>query len=439
MSERVHDKANASATRGISARAERAAHLPIGALMKRALAQPELVSLAAGFVDQQSLPVEAARSAAAASLAQLEPARAALQYGTTAGDATLRAQVLERVLAQDAAARQLPGPASAPGRARPELEHVVLTAGSNQLLYLLAETLLDPGDIVLCDAPTYFVFMGIVRTAGARAIGIASDAAGMRMDALRAELERLADVGELARVKAIYVMSYFDNPRSMSLSAARRPELCELAAAYAREHPIYVIEDAAYRELRYAGADEASVHSHDRAQCVVYAGTFSKSFSPGIRVGFGILPPQLVAPLLSLKDNLDFGSPHWNQRVVSEALRLGLYEPQVAELRARYAHKRDALLDALATHLPGAVRVTRPDGGLYVWAELTESIDTGPTGSLFDLALEEGVMYVPGAYFFPDAAAPRNLMRLSFGVQSGERIDLGIQRLARALARVAAS
>lgn len=416
---------------GISARARRAADLPIGALMKRALAQPELVSLAAGFVDQQSLPVEATRSAAAGSLAQPEPARAALQYGTTAGDATLRAQVLERVLAQDAAA------GSGVGRAQPELEQVVLTAGSNQLLYLLAEALLDPGDIVLCDAPTYFVFMGIVRTAGARAIGIASDAAGMRMDALRAELDRLADAGELARVKAIYVMSYFDNPRSVSLSAARRPELCEIARAYAGDHPIYVIEDAAYRELRYAGDDEASVHSYDRADCVVYAGTFSKSFSPGIRVGFGILPTQLVAPLLSLKDNLDFGSPHWNQRVVSEALRLGLYEPQVAELRARYAQKRDALLAALAAHLPGAVRASHPDGGLYVWAELTDPIDTGAvgSGSLFDLALEEGVMYVPGAYFFPDAAAPRNFMRLSFGVQSCERIDLGIERLARALAR----
>lgn len=416
--------------RALSARAGRAAGAPIGYLMEKALANPELVSLAAGFVDQHSLPVDAARAAAHALLSHPDLARAALQYGTTSGCSTLRAQVLERVLAQDVAAG-----GSAPNVA---LEQVVLTAGSNQLLYLLAEALLDPGDIVLCDAPTYFVFTGVLRALGARAIGIASDGEGMRIDALTEELARLRAAGEHGRVKAIYVMSYFDNPRSVSLSRPRRSELVRVA----RDHdpPLYVIEDAAYRELRYRGDDLPSLLSEPgAAEHVIYAGTFSKSFSPGVRVGFGFLPEPLVAPVLSLKDNLDFGSPHLNQRIVSEAMRLGSYEPHVAALRAMYARKCASMVAALERELGSAARFTRPDGGLYVWLELAPelALDTGGRSRLFELALEEGVLFVPGEYCFPDAnvTPSRSAMRLSFGVQSEARIALGIERLARAVAR----
>jgi 2-aminoadipate transaminase len=417
---------------GLSLRAGWAADSPIAYLMHAALSQPALVSLAAGFVDQQSLPVEATRSAALALLADPDLARAALQYGSTAGDSVLRGQVLAGVLAQDSAASDAGG--AVPTLA-PTAEQVVLTAGSNQLLHLLAEVLLDPGDIVLCDAPTYFVFMGLIRNMGARAVGIDSDEGGMRLDALEGALQQLSAAGELPRVKAIYVMTYFDNPRSVSLAPARRPALCELAKRYSQSAPIYVIEDAAYRELRYVGDDQASIRAHDHdGSTVVYAGTFSKSFSPGIRVGFGILPRALVGPVLAIKGNLDFGSPHLNQRIVSEALRLGLCEPHAATLREVYARKRDAMLAALARELGGAVRYTRPDGGLYVWAELNDAIDTGPSGPLFERALEQGVLYVPGVYCFPDAThAPSNCMRLSFGVQSEARIALGIERLARAI------
>ncbi|HEX2675249.1 MAG TPA: aminotransferase class I/II-fold pyridoxal phosphate-dependent enzyme, partial [Polyangiales bacterium] len=198
-------------TSGLSKRSSWAADQPIGFLMQKALAHPELVSLAAGFVDQASLPVDAARSAALGALSDVTLARAALQYGTTAGDPELRAQLVERL-------KNLDGPA-APSAS---VEQVILTAGSNQMLWLLADALLDPGDLVLCDAPTYFVFMGVVRNMGARAVGITSDEHGMRPDALEAELERRKAAGELSRVKAIYVVSYFDNPRSVSLAPERR-------------------------------------------------------------------------------------------------------------------------------------------------------------------------------------------------------------------------
>jgi 2-aminoadipate transaminase len=420
---------------GLSARANLAGDQPIGELMNRALAQPELISLAAGFVDQPSLPVEATQSAALAVLADPERARVALQYGTTAGDPGLRRQVLERVRAQDRQDPQAPSQAPAP-----ELERVVLAAGSNQILYLLAEALLDPGDIVLCEAPTYFVFAGIVRGRGARAIGVTCDASGMDIGALEAQLEQHARRGELARVKAIYVMSYFDNPRSISLARERRGALVALAKRYSQHQTLYVIEDAAYRELRFAGADCASLYAHDSSgETVVYAGTFSKSFSPGVRVGFGIMPAALSDAVLKLKVNLDFGSPHLNQHIVSQALRLGLYEPHVALLRSLYARKLASMLAALDHELgePGLCRYTRPEGGLYVWVEVLSGVDTGLHGPLFERALEEGVLYVPGGYCFPEPTETSHaFMRLSFGVQSEQRIPDGIAKLARALRSV---
>ena len=419
----------------LSARARGAADPPISRLMHAALSRPELVSLAAGFVDQASLPVEATRGAIDGVLEDPACARAALQYGTTAGDLPLREQVLSRVLEQDAHDERVPV-----ARCVPRPEQVVLTAGSNQLLYLLAESLLDPGDIVLCQAPTYFVYLGILRTLGARAVGVRCDDAGLCCDELEATLLRLADSGELARVKAIYVMSYFDNPRSLSLPRERRAELIDIARRFARAQPIYIIEDAAYRELRFGGDDAASLRAHDAdGDIVAYTGTFSKAFAPGIRVGFGILPEALKQAVLDLKGNLDFGSPLFNQRIVSEALRRGLYEPHVAALRDVYARKLDAMVQALDTQLgqPGLARYNRPQGGLYVWASLPRGIDTSVGAGLFERALDEGVLYVPGAYCYPEPdAEARRTVRLSFGVQSEARIAEGVERLARALRRM---
>jgi 2-aminoadipate transaminase len=417
---------------GWSRRALAVADSPISGLMRRALEQPELISLAAGFVDQASLPVEATHSAALALLSDPEAARAALQYGSTAGHGELRDQVLALVLAQDAAAMSGVVPAS-----RPDREQVVLTAGSNQILALLADALLDPGDCVLCDDPTYFVFAGLVQSVGARCVGIASDEHGMRSDALAAELARQAAAGTLERVKAIYVMSYFDNPRGVSLAAERRAALVALAQEYSRKQRLYIIEDAAYRELRFEGADVPSLRAHDASgETVIYAGTFSKSFAPGVRVGYGIFPQALARVVLALKGYRDFGSPHLNQCLVSRVLSLGLYAPHVALLRAVYARKAECMLRALDAEIAplGVCRYQRPKGGLYVWLELPQRLDTSEQGELFAHALALGVLYVPGAYCFgAQSEDTRSHMRLSFGVQSEERIGAGIARLARVI------
>lgn len=415
-------------TSSISQRARRAGGQPISHLMQKALAQPELVSLAAGFVDPHTLPIDPVRQAIELVLSDPLRARAALQYGTTPGYLPLREAVADELIASD----------SLTGDAAPSADRIVITAGSNQMLHLLAETLLDPGDIVLCAAPTYFVYLGLLHNLGVRTVGVASDADGLVCDAVEETLLALEQQHELHRVKAIYVVSYFDNPSGATLSLERRRHLVELAQRWSKEHKIYVIEDAAYRELRLDGPEVPSMLAADPdGDTVIYTQTFSKSFSPGLRVGWAVLPEPLVAPLCEQKGNLDFGSPNFAQHVIAAALERGLVAEQVLRLRAAYRVKRDAMLAALERHmrrLPG-VHWVRPDGGLYVWLTLPEQIATGPEGQLFERALAEGVLYVPGEYCYaPEGmTVPGNRIRLSYGVQSPERIETGIAALARAV------
>jgi 2-aminoadipate transaminase len=413
----------------LSGRAKRAGGQPISRLMTLALADPTLISLAAGFVDQQTLPVEIMGRAMEQVLSDPAEARAALQYGTTLGDARLRQLVLDRLRHADG------NPES---ERKLSIDQVVLTAGSNQLLYLVADALLDPGDIVFCATPTYFVFLGVLDNLSARAWGIATDAEGIIPAAIDEQLRHLERRGELARVKAIYVTSYFDNPTSITLSASRRLELVNLVERWSRTSRIYLIEDAAYRPLRYAGDDLPSLRSFDTTgETVIAAETFSKSFAPGVRVGWGILPPALVEPVASLKGNFDFGSPHLNQRLMSAVLEMGLLDQHIARLTSGYQRKLAAMLaaaDAFLTDIPG-VHWRRPSGGLYVWLVLPPGLNAGMGSALWRHALAEHVMYVPGEFCFAAKGHPveRNTMRLSFGIQQPDKIHDGIEALSRAI------
>ncbi len=421
---------------GLSQRAIAASGQPISYLMHKALAHPELISLAAGFVDQASLPVETADEAWDIVFGDPRRARAALQYGTTPGHPPLREAVLAQLVADDLAAK-----APTDAIRGISVDQVVVTAGSNQMLHLLADTLLDPGDIVLCAAPTYFVFLGILQNLGARSIGVATDAGGIIPEALDEALRHIDRAGELARVKAIYLVSYFDNPTSITTAGARREPIVQLAKRWSRRGRIRILEDAAYRALRYDGPDEPSLRAFDsEGDTVIHTQTFSKSFSPGVRVGWGILPRDLVEPVCDQKGNIDFGSANLNQQLMAAVMEKGLLEPHIDMLRETYRAKQAAMLAAADEFLAplAGVRWMRPKGGLYVWLELPENDPTGPTGRLFDAAVHEGVLYVPGEYFYPSEGVPasHSTIRLSFGVQSPERIRAGIEGLSRAIRSV---
>lgn len=415
----------------LSAASERTTSPAISSLMQMALANPGLISLAAGFVDQESLPVAATASEAASLARDGREARRALQYGTTAGDPALRGRLAGLLETSERVS---------PGTFEDLLPRTVVTTGSQQLLYLVAEALLDPGDIVLVESPTYFVFLGVLESRGARAVGVATDEHGLRLDDLERTLASLEAEGHLDRVKFIYTVSEHSNPSGISLGADRRGALLKLAREWSKRHRIFILEDSAYRGLTYDGTEPPSVWRHDiesGGDTVILARTFSKTFSPGLKTGYGVLPVELVEPVLRLKGNHDFGSANFNQVLIGRLIAGGHYERQVGALVTRYRAKRDVMLAALDEHF-GAIEGaswTRPAGGLYVWLTLPEGLDTGFAGPFFQHCLSTGVLYVPGAYAFAGepAAVPGNHARLCFGVPGEEDLAEGVRRLAGAL------
>ncbi len=398
--------------------------------MQTALENPEIVSLAAGFVDQQSLPVEVVDPAVSELLADPIEGRRALQYGTTIGDQALRSRLVGEL------EREGGIPA---GTYRDAVPRTVVTTGSAQLIYLVCEALLDPGDIVLVESPTYFVFLGPIETRGARAIRIPIDDGGLRLDDLEATLQRLDAEGQLERVKLIYTIPEHANPTGISLAAERRGPLVEIARKWSRKHQILVLEDAAYRNLSFGAAEPPSVWSHDtRGDTVILARTFSKTFSPGLKLGFGVLPEALVDPILDLKGNHDFGSANFNQRLLERVLGNGSFRRHVERLSGLYRRKCSTFLAALDESigsLDPEIHWTRPEGGLFVWMTVPDGLDTGFDGPLFSRCVREGVLYVPGEFAFADEPPPRprNHLRLTFGVPSESELVEGARRLGAAL------
>ncbi len=365
-----------------SSKALRTPESPISFYMEQAIENPALISLAAGLVDGASLPVGPVADAAARLLADPRTARAALQYGTTQGYLPLREKIVHHLSELDSSARVVK-----PQAAKYSANDVVVTTGSQQLLYLLSEILLDAGDIVITEAPSYFVYHSVLASGDVRVLTVPMDDEGMRTGDLARLLDALDRAGELPRVKLIYVVDYFQNPSGRTLSLERRRELLEIVESYRRHQRILILEDAAYRELRFEGDDLPSIKSLDeRNEFVVYAGTFSKPCAPGLKTGYAVMPSELIEPLVRLKGNHDFGSNNLAQFLLDELLQSGAYARHVEFLRGVYRQKRDAMRDALAREfgdLPGATW-TRPRGGLFVWLSLPETIVSGPSGSLIE-------------------------------------------------------
>jgi len=457
-------------TFSFSQRAARAAYQPISDLLADALADPDLISLAAGFVDDQTLPAEGVADVITPLLADLGDARKALQYGTTQGLPSLRAALFEHLARLDGLS-----PAELPGSA----DDVVVTAGSQQLLHLLTDVLVDPGDIVVTGWPSYFVYTGALSAFGAEVRSVDLDDDGIDPARLDDLFSRLSRESKLPRVKIVYTCTYHKNPAGLTLSADRRPQLLAVVKRWSERagHRILIIEDNAYRELTYGEpppevsgpasvtpdfrdpgsqrpartAAEAlynralpSIYRHDADHAhVAVLQTFSKPFAPGLKTGYGLLPPDLVEPVILAKGGRDFGSPNLNQHVLDRAVRTGVFAEQVRRLRVAYAAKRDAMLAALEHHLggfePEHTHWTRPRGGLYVWLTLPERIDTQRLGPLYNDALQRGVLYVPGVFCFPHdptRTAPTHHVRLTFGVPTIPQIQDGIARLADAIKAV---
>jgi 2-aminoadipate transaminase len=394
--------------------------------VQKALENPQMISLAAGLVDEPSLPCAEVAEAVAAIMADPATGRAALQYGSTQGLASLREKVLDLVCTADGVR---------PAEIGLSPDCVVLTTGSQQLLYLLGDVLFDAGDIVITEAPSYFVYHSLLQSKGARVLAVPMDDGGMDLDALESLLVQLERSGELAKLKLIYTVDYFQNPTGLSLAADRRPRLVELTKRFSKHHRIIILEDAAYRELRYEGPDLPSVKKFDTAnEHVVYASTFSKPLSPGLKTGYALLPRDLVRPLLHLKGSHDFGSTNLAQHIIDRILETGAYARHVVELRDTYRNKVRLMVRALEEEFSDWPEVgwTQPEGGLFLWMRFPEEFDAGPGGPLVEAAMQAGVLYVPGEFaHVPDETGrlPKNEARLCFGIVTPAEIPEAIRRL----------
>jgi len=440
----------------LSKMGQRTPEPPISWLMHAALSRPKLISLAAGFTDNASLPVAEARAALNQVLRSPKTGQPALQYGITAGDTTLRQLTAEHLHNLDTQASQSFSSSSlvlepkARTRTKDDdekvysFERLLITSGSQQLLYMTTEALCDEGDIVLVEDPTYFVYLSILQSRGLRARAVRLERDGLDLAHLESVLQSLKRTGELWRVKMIYLVSYFQNPTGVTTSFEKKYGILKLLKKFERDtgHPIYLLEDAAYRGLRFAGRDVPSALAADgAADRVIYAGTFTKPFATGARVGYGVLPEPVFTAVKHIKGNHDFGTANLLQQLFVRALASGLYGQQVARLQKRYAHKARVMKLAIKKHFPPAVEWWEPEGGLYFWARLPRGLPSGVKSKVFQAALKNDVLYVPGEICYADDAArrkPNHEMRISFGSASEDNIRKGMARLGKVLRKILA-
>jgi 2-aminoadipate transaminase len=366
------------------------------------LGRSDLISFAGGFPDPLTFPRERA-SALLAEFAETGEATA-FQYTPTRGlGGTL-----------DAVAGRL---AQVQGR-RPADDELLITSGGIEALELTCKTFLDPGDTVLVEAPTYLGALMAFRGFEAEIVAVSLDQDGLQVD----ELERVLAGG--ARPKLLYTIPDHQNPAGVSLSTERREALVELA----RRHGFLIVEDVAYRELRFEGEWPPSLWSL-APDVVAQIGTTSKTFLPGVRLGWAAAPAEVAAQLVNAKQNTDQCAGGLGQRMLEEYIRRGWIEEQLPRSRELYRRKCDRLLAALEREMPAGVRWTHAEGGFYSWLTIA-GVDSE---ALAARAADNGVGVVPGTLFYPDGRGAENL-RLSFSMVDESLIDEGVERLASLLA-----
>jgi 2-aminoadipate transaminase len=365
-------------------------------------ARPEVISLAGGLPDTSTFPPDT--FAAVTQRIAAESCAKALQYGPTEG---LRET-------KDCIAAVM----GAEGM-RADPEDVIVTTGGQQVIDLVTKTLVDPGDVVIAEGPTYPGAVPVFSAYQAQVVQVDMDADGMRVDLLEEILDRLEREGR--RPKFVYTVPSFQNPAGVTMSLPRRRRLVEVA----HERELLVLEDNPYGLLRYEGEPPSPLYALDGGVYVMYLGTFSKILSPGIRLGWVVAPPPVLEKINLGKQAADLCTSTLSQLMVQAYFERGRWRDYVDSLTAVYRARRDTMLDALADHFPRQAEWTRPAGGLFIWATMPDFIDTT---DLLARALRDNVAFVPGEAAFLDGRG-RNSMRLNFSGCDEESIREGVRRI----------
>jgi 2-aminoadipate transaminase len=367
-------------------------------------ARPEVISLAGGLPDTTTFPAEDV-AALMARVAADASARA-LQYGPTEGMDELKACIVEVMAAEGMDVGS---------------DDLLVTTGGQQVIDLVCKTLIDPGDVVVAEGPTYPGAVPTFSAYEADVVQIEMDRDGMRIELLEDTLDRLAREGRTP--KFIYTVPTFQNPAGVTMSLERRHRLVRLAA----ERELLVLEDNPYGLLRYTGDSLPPLYALDRGEYVIYLGTFSKILSPGLRLGWTAAPRPVLEKLNLGKQGADLCSSTFSQHFVVEYFAQRNWRDLLGRLRELYSRRRDTMLDALAEHLPHETEWTRPEGGMFIWATLPDYIDTS---DLLARALREHVAFVPGRAAYLDGRGGSS-MRLNFAGVSDDDLREGVRRIGK--------
>ncbi|SKC35206.1 aminotransferase-like domain-containing protein [Okibacterium fritillariae] len=363
--------------------------------------RPEVVSLAGGMPNVSALPHDVITDSIARVMR--EQGATALQYGSGAGQPVLREQILE-VMALEGI--------------RGTVDNVVTTVGSQQALDLVTKLFIDPGDVILAEAPSYVGAIGVFRSYQASVVHVAMDDDGLIPDALRQTIAQLRGQGR--RIKFLYTIPNFHNPAGITLSAERRPEILEIC----RANEILVVEDNPYGLLYFDHPAPDALRSIDD-EGVIYLGSFSKTLAPGFRVGWVLAPHAIREKLILAAESAILSPSAFSQLTVAEYLKTADWKGQIDTFRGVYHERKKAMVSALAEYLPD-LTWTDPNGGFYVWLSLPDQLDSK---QMLPRAVKELVAFTPGTAFFADGRG-RHAMRLSFCHPTPENIRVGIRRLA---------
>lgn len=367
----------------------------------------KVISLAGGLPDPSTFPAEEIEKITS-DILKNSPERA-LQYSTTSGIVDFRKELVNL-----SARRGITGINE---------NNIFVTVGSQEALFMIFNLLVDPGDTVIVEMPTYLAALNILRARKPNFIGVKVTEKGPDIDELERKVKESISNGK--KPKLMYVIPTAQNPAGTTMSLEDRKRLLEIAEKY----DFLVVEDDAYGFLVFEGESPAPIKALDKSGRVIYTGTFSKILAPGLRLGWIVASEEFIHELELYKQNVDLHTPTFTQMIAMEAIRRGVIDRHIPKIKETYRKKRDVMLSAIEKYFPKTTRWSRPVGGMFVFTWLPEKIDTV---KMLNEAMKRGVAYVPGSSFYYDYSG-RNTMRLNFSYPSPEELEQGIKILGQTI------
>lgn len=368
--------------------------------------KPDMISFAGGLPAPETFPVDDLKEIVLEVLER--DGAAALQYGTTEGDAKLRQLLVDRHNSQGL---------------NLTIDNLIINTGSQQALDLIGKVLIDPGDYVICGLPSYLGGINAFSVYGARLTGIPFDDKGMMPSELEKAIQGIKDLGRV--VKFIYIIPDFQNPAGITAPESRRREILEIAEKY----NLLIVEDSPYREIRFSGETQRLMYDLDKSGRVITLFTFSKIFAPGFRLAWTIGHPALLDKIIMAKQSSDLCTPVFVQKIAARYMEKGLLEKNLVKTVALYRERCHHMIDCLRQYMPEGVSWTEPEGGLFLFITMPEGLDSA---EVLKKAIEVNVAFVTGSAFFCNDAG-KNTMRLNFSFSNKKDIEEGVRRLSKVI------